>query len=117
MHLIDVLKGKTTLSVKRSKDWHKVRNLFLKKNNKCHVCSGTKKLEVHHIKPFNTHPELELNTSNLITLCESKKNGVNCHLFIGHLGSYRDININVIEDAKIWKEKLSRRKTARRQKK
>jgi hypothetical protein len=65
-----------------------------------------KKLEVHHIKPFHLHPELELEPKNLITLCENKSDGVNCHLLFGHLGSFRSFNVRVISDAIEWKAKI-----------
>jgi 5-methylcytosine-specific restriction protein A len=63
---------------------------------------------VHHIRPFHTHPELELEPSNLITLCESGRRGVHCHLLFGHLGSFRRVNPMVHEDVKRWRAKLSR---------
>ena len=68
-----------------------------------------KTLEVHHIKPFHLHPELELDFNNLITLCESGANGIVCHRAIGHLGNYRSFNIDVKEDAKKIGEKIKTR--------
>ncbi len=106
--LKDTLQGKTpSLTLKRSNQWPKVRKNFLAKNQLCAVCGGKKKLEVHHIQPFHQSPELELEESNLITLCEDWSYGVNCHLLIGHLGNYRTINPNVKEDAKTWNNKLN----------
>ena len=89
--------------VPRSKDWSKVRKRFLKKNPVCAVSGKKKKLEVHHIKPFHLYPELELVESNLIVL--SKK----YHLIFGHLGSFHSYNENVIEDSKVWCEKIETR--------
>ena len=85
---------------KRSPKWASVRKLHLKLHPRCAVCGNDKKLEVHHQKPFHLFPELELVESNLITLCEDGKNGINCHLAFGHLGSYKSYNKNVIKDAK-----------------
>jgi hypothetical protein len=34
---------------------------------------------------------------------------LNCHLLIGHLGSYRDINSNIDKDVKAWHQKLKSR--------
>lgn len=102
----DLLKGKVTLSQKRSKDWPKIRKLFLNQHSTCAVCNGIKNIEVHHIQPFHTNPELELDPTNLITLCESKKHGVNCHLFFGHLGNYKLVNYDVTLDTAIWYSKL-----------
>lgn len=91
---------------KRSGSWPRVRRDFLKKNPRCVVCGGNKKLEAHHILPFHSHPELELDENNLITLCENKKEGIFCHLFVGHLGSFRSYNVQVIQDAEGWRQKI-----------
>ena len=98
-------------SHKRSPRWGKVRKEHLKNNPTCALCGGMRKLEVHHIKPFHVHPELELDPDNLLTLCEDKGDGVYCHLFFGHLGSYKSINVTVREDILVWKEKLKSRPT------
>ena len=104
--LTDVIQGKATFKNKRSSQWSSIRKQYLKKFPTCAVCGGKEKLEVHHIKPFHEHPELELDSNNLITLCESKSHGVVCHLFVGHCGDYKKINPDVVEDATIWSEKL-----------
>jgi hypothetical protein len=93
---------------KRSSSWPKVRKDFLDKNPVCAFCGGKESLEVHHIKPFHLDPSLELDNANLIVLCESKKYGVNCHLFFGHLGNYKKENINIKEDIEFWKEKFKK---------
>ena len=105
----DVVQGKAQINQKRSSQWSTVRKNFLKNNCTCAVCGGNKKLEVHHKKPFHAHPELELDPKNLITLCESKSNGVTCHLLFGHLGNYRSINPAVDKDVQIWKQKIKDR--------
>ena len=92
----------------RSPEWSKVRNQFLRENPYCAVCGGSKNLVAHHIKPFHLFPELELDTENLIPLCEAKKYGVNCHLFVGHLGNFRRFNEHVVADAIAWSAKLKR---------
>ena len=105
----DLIQGKVTLNTPhRSSKWSKVRNRHIEKNPTCEVCGGVKKLNVHHIKPYNHYPELELEPSNLITLCESKNKGVNCHLLFGHLGNYKNINLNVVDDCVNWKAKLTK---------
>lgn len=93
----------------RSPHWHRERKAHLDLFPNCAVCGRHENLEVHHIRPFHLHPELELEPSNLITLCENKKDGVNCHLLFGHLGNYRSFNASVREDARLWREKLSAR--------
>ena len=101
--------GKDQHLQKRSSHWPGVRKQHIKNNPRCALCDGDKKLEVHHIKPFHLHPELELDPENLITLCEDKGNGVYCHLFFGHLGSYKSLNENVREDVELWRNKLKNR--------
>jgi len=66
---------------------------------------------VHHVVPFHLAPDLELEPGNLLTLCESKKYGINCHQLIGHLGNYRRWNPSVREDATVWRMKLNPGKT------
>jgi len=72
---------------KRSTQWSKVRKAYLNRQSVCAVCGEKYGLQVHHIKPFHLHPELELDKSNFITLCTNKK--FNCHLKIGHGGNFR----------------------------
>src|SRR3990167_9872544 len=87
-----------TFGAARSPQWPKVRAEHLKKFPNCALCGGNKVIEVHHIQPFHLKLELELEFSNLITLCEEGKNGVTCHLHYGHLGNYRSFNKDVITD-------------------
>jgi 5-methylcytosine-specific restriction protein A len=100
---------KVPLGSKRSSRWPSCRRQFLRQNPTCAVCGGKKKLEVHHKKPFHLHPALELDFENLITLCENKKDGVNCHLLFGHLGNFKSFNKNVDTDAALWNKKIDGR--------
>lgn len=93
--LIDAVQGKAPLSAKRSSRWPTVRAEHLRLHPACAVCGGTDKVEVHHVKPFHLHPELELDPSNFISLCEARA-FVNCHLFVGHLGNFKSFNPDVI---------------------
>jgi hypothetical protein len=88
----DLISGKAPISSGRSSKWPSVRKKFLSVFPRCASCGGSSKVEVHHIVPFHLNPALELDFDNLITLCESKKYGLNCHLFVGHRGNYRDAN-------------------------
>ena len=108
-HITDLVSGKVPLGAIRSNKWATVRKRHVEANPTCAVCGGTDKLEVHHKKPFHSNPDLELDPTNLITLCESWNNGAQCHLLFGHLGNYRDINPDVTADAEIWNKKLSNR--------
>jgi len=98
---------KIIIPLKRSNQWRKVRKAFIKKHKICAVCGGTKKLQVHHIKDFSTHPELELDENNLIVLCVKKR----CHLLFGHLNDWKSINPDVVKDAEIWSEKIRNRRS------
>ena len=104
----DRIQGKAEKGQKRSRKWGKVRKLHLKVNPKCVVCGSKVKREVHHIIPFSIAPDLELDHANLMTLCENKKYGINCHLLIGHLGNYRRVNPSAELDALTWGFKLSK---------
>ncbi len=104
-----MIKDPKTRGKKRSSKWRKTRNAFKKKNPKCVVCGGKIKIEVHHIKPFHSHPELELEESNLMTLCERGKYGIVCHQLIGHLGNYKRINNNVELDSIVWNYKIKKK--------
>ena len=81
--------------VKRSSKWRKVRKIHLKDNPRCAVCGLKTKVEVHHAVPFSVDPTLELEPKNLITLCENKKWGINCHLLVGHRSNYRNFNPSI----------------------
>jgi len=82
----------------RSADWEYVRNTHIKNHPVCALCGTSKDLQVHHIKPFNIYPELELDPKNLITLCTSKYWGFSCHLIAGHGGCFKYENPWIHED-------------------
>lgn len=90
----DYLAGKPV--AKRSPKWQSLRKSFLF-GKRCAACGSTKKLVAHHKIPFHLKPELELDESNLIALCENKSH--NCHLWIGHLGNYRSYDNDVALEA------------------
>lgn len=95
------------LGVPRSPEWDTLRRKWLKDNPKCVVCDRMTKLNVHHIKPYHIYPELELDPTNLLTLCENT--GMNCHFIWGHLGDWTSYNSTVMEDSKQMKEKIKNR--------
>lgn len=84
----------------RSSKWNDVRNMHLVLNRQCAACGSDKELQVHHILPFHLRPDLELKLENLITLCMGD---TNCHLDIGHGGSFTSYNPNVVSDARRFK--------------
>jgi hypothetical protein len=89
----------------RSRGWRKVRKRHIRKFPVCASCGRKKKPEVHHIKDFSTHPELELAADNLITLCRKR-----CHLLIGHLLSWKSINPEVSADSRWLRLKIEGRR-------
>lgn len=91
----------------RSSHWSSVRTAHIKAHPLCEICGKDKGLNVHHIKPFHIRPELELDPTNLITLCES--GGMNCHITFGHLGNFHSFNENVVEDVRVWRTKVQGR--------
>lgn len=90
----------------RSYKWRTVRKRHLASNPVCVVCLRAKDLRVHHIKPFHLYPKLELDPSNLVTLCEG---ATNCHLVFGHLGDFSAFNPGVLYDAKYWLNRIKQR--------
>lgn len=109
--LLDAAQGKAPLSAKRSSAWPAARRAHLEKHPSCAVCGSLEKLEVHHIRPFHIRPDLELASTNLVTLCESR-GYANCHLFFGHLGNYKSFNVDVLSDAGQWAHKIATRPMA-----
>lgn len=89
----------------RSTEWPKIRDEHLKIEPTCRGCGTTKKLSVHHIMPYHLDKSKELESSNLITLCEEH----HCHLVFGHLASWYSYNPAVQEDVKKWLEKVKNR--------
>lgn len=100
----DRVQGKVPLLSKRSSHWPTIREHFLKSNPECAACGCKEKLQVHHIRPFHIYPSLELDMSNLITLCEAERE---CHLRIGHNSSWRNENENVRADAQALRKSLT----------
>lgn len=91
----------------RSARWPDVRAAHLRLFPVCRICGVRKNLAVHHKKPFHLFPALELEPSNLVTLCESA--GMNCHITFGHLGNWQSFNEDVEEDSALWHEKITNR--------
>jgi hypothetical protein len=83
----------------RSSAWARVRSQYLKLSPLCYACGSKDNIEVHHIRPFHLYPELELEASNLVTLCK------HCHLVIGHLRDYTLFNLDVLSDCDVFKQK------------
>lgn len=88
----------------RSGAWRGLEKRILQAQSSCEVCGATVRLQVHHVKPFHLHPDLEMEPDNLVVLCMGKNE---CHLQIGHGGAFRYFNPKVrehIASAKSGKE-------------
>jgi hypothetical protein len=86
-----------TLQHPRSNQWPTVRKAWLKDHPTCAACGSIKSLQVHHKFPFHLDPSKELDPANFITLCE--RIFTDHHLEIGHLGNFKNYNVNVEADA------------------
>lgn len=93
----------------RSPKWDRVRAEHLRQHPTCAACGGKEALQVHHIKPYHLFPELELEPSNLLTLCTGRKS-CNCHLTFGHLGDWLLFNSLVAYDAKTHFNRIANEK-------
>lgn len=82
---------------RRSSEWLSLRKTILSLAPYCSACGSKHNLNVHHIIPFHLRPDLELQQSNLIVLCENKT--LNCHLAFGHLMNWKSYNSKVVEDS------------------
>ena len=87
----------------RSPEWKDVRKLHLQEQNQCQACGKKSSLEVHHILPVHIDPTLELEPSNLLTLCDR------CHFVFGHLSDYKSWNIDVVTDCETYLKKTKSR--------
>ena len=85
------------VEAKRSSHWPTVEKHFREAHPTCECCGDTTRLQVHHKQPFHMKPVLELDVSNLISLCMGKHE---CHLLIGHGDDFKAYNPNVEADAK-----------------
>lgn len=86
---------------KRSPGWDRVRDEHIQKHPSCAGCGIRFRLEAHHIVPFHSRPDLELDPNNLITLCRD------CHWHIGHLRDWSLANPYVRDDAKAYLERFT----------
>jgi hypothetical protein len=81
---------------RRSPKWDEVRDRFLAANPTCAACGGKRHMQVHHKTPFHLDPRLELDEANLIGLCMGPHD---CHLTVGHGGSFKTYNPDVVASA------------------
>lgn len=84
-HLIRLAVGKLRQRG-RSPEWPALERRWLDLHPRCAACGCVTHLQVHHIRPVHLFPELELDPTNLVTLCMNEQE---CHLRIGHGGNFR----------------------------
>jgi 5-methylcytosine-specific restriction endonuclease McrA len=83
-----------------------VRKEHLVREPACAACGHKGRgLQVHHIKPFHLHPQLELDPRNLITLCEDR--GRDHHLLLGHLNTWESYNEHIRDDVRRFYRKTA----------
>lgn len=83
--------------------WRTVRRAFLQAYPTCAACGSRSRVRAHHVVPVSVDPSRELDPNNLLPLCESYEQGVNCHLFFGHGGTWQQVNPNAVADAFNWR--------------
>ncbi len=103
--------------IKRSAAWPKVERAFRKAHPTCLACkpsTSSAAIQVHHVHPFHYvvavgRPDLELDSRNLVSLCESEKGkeAANHHLLLGHLDNFKEGNLAVVADATVKYHGLS----------
>lgn len=89
-----------TLGAARSSQWPTTRRNHLRKHPFCEITGSFKDVEVHHVKNFKDHPELENDPDNLITLTREM------HFHFAHLRDWSSINPHIREDARVWRDKI-----------
>ena len=78
--------------VSRSGAWKRIAKGHLRTEPNCAICGRSKPVTVHHIIPTSVAPELELEPSNLITLCKQSHTSKGCHFTIGHRNNWKSYN-------------------------
>jgi len=105
LYLESVRDSQVGHGMERSPHWPTVQHAHLKLEPTCAACNGELNLNVHHKKPFHLFPELELEPTNLITLCMDGDK--DCHIKLGHGGDFKAYNPNVMEDVATVKSNFS----------
>lgn len=79
----------------RSYDIRKATNEYLLLFPICEICGTPLKVSVHHVKSIKRFPELSVDKTNMISLCDDRSNPSSCHLRHGHLGDWNKNNTNI----------------------
>jgi 5-methylcytosine-specific restriction endonuclease McrA len=105
LHLDHVRDAHVGHGMERSPHWPTVQHKHLKKFPTCAACGGNVNLNVHHKQPFHLYPELELEPTNLITLCMDGDK--DCHIKLGHGSNFKAYNPHVEAHVEIVKASFS----------
>ena len=70
-------------SFKNHKKWLELKSILLYEKKVCEICGSDKSLQVHHILPRSSNPELIMDKENLMVLCEE------CHKKIHAKDKYK----------------------------
>jgi hypothetical protein len=100
-NLFAAFRGIDGFGQSRSPKWRSVRDAHVARQPACQACGRSRDVDVHHIIPFHQRPDLELEPTNLITLCSSP-----CHLVHGHFMSWNRWNPTVVSDCERYRIKL-----------
>lgn len=96
------------LITRRSPHWGPLRRKLITSVGQCSACGTAKRLEAHHVVPFDLAPERELDPFNLIVLCRDD------HFTFGHFKNWRRWNPNVRQDVANYRSGLEKAKEADR---
>lgn len=71
--------------VLKTRRWQALRHVILERDGYACTCCGTRRwrLEIDHVQPVRTHPELAFSPANLATLCprcHTRKTRTECGL-------------------------------------
>jgi hypothetical protein len=82
----------------RDPSWDAVRDAYLAEHKRCEACGWTLDLQVHHVMEPGEDPVLWVVGENMVALCMGPEE---CHLRIGHGGSFNCRNPMAAEHAAI----------------
>lgn len=105
LHLEEVRDAHVGHGQERSPHWPTIQHKHLKKFPACAACGGNMNLNVHHKQPFHLYPELELEPTNLITLCMDGDK--DCHIKLGHGSNFKAYNPHVEVHVELVKASFS----------
>jgi len=97
----------STKAIHSSSEVRKAKNVHREASPRCLICnaksciSNGNRNDVHHLLPVHVRPDLAADPDNLITLCRRH------HFWVGHAGSWRSYNENVLESVEKIRETYS----------